>query len=152
MEDDGVVWLQCTNCTEGTVQSRDGATYPPPIPGGGVTALPAEIERVYGESRACFAVGAFTACELMCRKILMHLAVDVAGAQPGDTFTAYVDALEDQGYITTGLKPVVDTIRGRGNAATHELPASTEGEARTTLTIVEHLLRSLYEIPGLATP
>lgn len=86
----------------------------------------------------------------MCRKILMHVAVDVADAKEGKNFLAYVDALQSAGYITTGLKPVIDKIRARGNVANHELLASFEQESLTTLLITEHLLRSVYELPGLA--
>jgi hypothetical protein len=45
---------------------------------------------------------------------------------------------------------VFDKIRDRGNTANHELPASTEDEARTTLAITEYLLKGTYELPHLA--
>jgi hypothetical protein len=89
---------------------------------------------------------------MMCRKILMHVAVDSAGSAPGKHFAEYVNDLEAKGFITTGLTDVVDQVRDRGNAANHELPASTEAECRTTLAITEHLLRGVYELAGLATP
>jgi len=63
-----------------------------------------------------------------------------------------VDALDAAGYITTGMKPVVDQIRRRGNAANHDLPPSTEQEALATMSITEHLLEAMYELPSLATP
>jgi hypothetical protein len=88
----------------------------------------------------------------MCRKILMHLAVDVAGSEPGKSFVAYIDDLEAGNYIMAGLKPVVDQIRSRGNKANHELPASTEQESLTTLTITHHLLSGIYELPVLSSP
>jgi hypothetical protein len=88
---------------------------------------------------------------MMSRKILMHLAVDVAKAKEGQTFKDYLKALSDKGYITTGLEPVVDSVRERGNAANHELPASTKEKATATLSVVEHLLRSVYELPSLAS-
>ena len=88
----------------------------------------------------------------MCRKILMHVAVDVAGSKEGKSFVQYIDDLEREGYITKGLKDVVDLIRKRGNVANHELPASSEAEAAQTLAIVEHLLHSIYELPALVTP
>lgn len=66
----------------------------------------------------------------MCRKILMHVAVDVAGSKAGKSFVDYINDLESQGYNTKGLKDVVDLIRKRGNVANHELPASSEAERR----------------------
>lgn len=62
----------------------------------------------------------------------------------------YVDVLETAGCITTGLKPVVDQVRTRGNLANHDLPASSEQASLMTLTITRHLLEAMYELPGLA--
>ena len=50
-----------------------------------------------------------------------------------------------------GLKPVVDQIRNRGNKANHELPASSEQESIATMTITQHLLSGVYELPVLTT-
>jgi hypothetical protein len=114
-----------------------------------VRHLPADVDHAWREARSAFSVAAYTASEMMCRKILMHVAVDKAGAPAGKSFVEYVDTLDTAGYITTGLKGVVDIMRKRGNGANHELPASTEEEARTTLAVTEHLLRSVYELPSL---
>jgi hypothetical protein len=88
----------------------------------------------------------------MCRKILMHLAVDKVGAKAGAQFAGYVDALEKSGYVTQGLKTVVDQTRKRGNVANHELPSSSEQESVTTLTITEHLLAAMYSCPVWRLP
>jgi hypothetical protein len=48
-----------------------------------VDFLPPEIEMAWNEARNAYSVAAFTASEMMCRKILMHIAVDVAGAPCG---------------------------------------------------------------------
>ena len=87
----------------------------------------------------------------MCRKILMHLAVDKAGSAPGRGFVDYINDLQAQNYIMAGLQPVVDQVRNRGNKANHELPASTQQEALVTLTITQHLLIGVYELPALKT-
>ena len=62
--------------------------------------------------------GAFTASEIMCRKILMHVAVDKTGVDKGKAFTEYIDALDSAGYIPTGLKPKIDEIRTRETSPT----------------------------------
>ena len=111
--------------------------------------LPEDVAQAWREARTSHAVAAYTASEIMCRKILMHVAVDVVRAAAGKSFVQYVDDLENGGYITTGLKPVVDKVRVRGNVANHELPASAEADSLLTLKITEHLLRSVYELPGL---
>lgn len=142
---DSTLWLRCPDCGEGSVKLKDGSVYPTAPAGGAVKGLPLDVEGAWREVRIAQAVGAYTASEMMCRKILMHVAVDVAKATPGEKFVYYIDALESGNYLATGTKPAVDKIRGRGNDATHELPASTEEQALNTLGVTEYLLRGIYE-------
>lgn len=114
-----------------------------------MSGLPNDVETAWMEARRSFGAGAYTASEVMCRKILMHVAVDKAGADEGKDFVTYVKALDDQGYVPTGMKHVVESIRSRGNVANHELPASTDEDATTTMVVTEHLLRSVYELPEM---
>jgi len=148
----GVTFLLCPNCRDGSVVIRSGAVYPPAPAGGTVRGLPPDVEAAWREVRTAHAVAAYTASEMMCRKILMHIAVDLGLSKAGEQFITYVNDLEAAGYLTTGLKPVVDTLRSRGNIANHELPGSTEPDSLTTITITEYLLRGIYELPALATP
>lgn len=145
----GTRWLLCPVCNQGSVRVTTGAVYPVAPAGGNVAALPDDVAQAWREARTAHAVAAYTASEMMCRKILMHVAVDVAGRPPGESFVQYVDALEAGGYVAVGLKPVVDKVRQRGNGAAHELPASSEQDSLTTLRITEYLLRGTYELPGL---
>ena len=144
-----VFWLLCPNCQDGSVRTKSGAVYPVAPAGGSVTNLPADVAQAWREARTAHAVAAYTAAEIMCRKILMHLAVDVANSKAGATFKDYIADLDKAGYISTALKPAVEKVRDRGNAANHDLPASTEADSLVTLKITEHMLRSIYEIPGL---
>lgn len=148
------LWLRCPACGEGSVRAplvqRGGLVFPGALPGADVRNLPADVATAWSEARRAHSVGAYTAAEIMCRKILMHIAVDVAGSAPGKTFVAYVGDLEADNYIMAGLKPVVDQVRNRGNKANHELPASTEQESLTTLTITHHLLSGVYDLPSLS--
>jgi hypothetical protein len=151
------LWLRCPRCGQGSVRTPDrpgvfgGVVFPGSLPSSDVFNLPADVATAWAEARRAHSVGAYTAAEIMCRKILMHLAVDVAGSAAGKSFVAYVDDLDAGKYIMAGLKPVVDQIRSRGNKANHELPASTEQESITTMTITHHLLVGIYELPALTT-
>ena len=127
----------------------DGAVYPAAPAGGNVASLPDDVAQAWREARTAHSVAAYSAAEMMCRKILMHMAVDRAGANPGRKFVEYLDDLKSGGYLTTGTEPAVQKIKDRGNAANHELPASTEQESLATLGVTQYLLRGLYEIPGL---
>lgn len=131
------------------VRTKRGVVWPVAPVVAGVSNLPDDVAPAWKEAQSAHAVAAYTASEMMCRKILMHLAVDVAGGKVGGTFKGFIDDLDKAGYISTGLKPAVEKIKNRGNTANHDLPASTVEDSLVTLKITEHLLRSIYEIPGL---
>jgi Domain of unknown function (DUF4145) len=150
------LWLRCPACGEGSVRTATGPSggpgvvIPGALPSSTVSNLPSDVAAAWTEARRSHATGAYTAAEIMCRKILMHLAVDMSGSAPGKSFVQYIDDLEAGNYIMAGLKPVVDQIRSRGNKANHELPASTQQESISTMTITQHLLSGIYELPTLA--
>lgn len=154
---DKTLYLVCPSCRLGSVRSPYGSltqsfqVFPGQLPGAEVGNLPADVATAWAEARRAHSVGAYTAAEIMCRKILMHLAVGVAGSTSGKKFVEYINDLEAGNFIMAGLKPVVAQIRDRGNKANHELPASTEKESLTTLTITQHLMSGIYELPALTS-
>jgi hypothetical protein len=145
----GTVWLACPNCGEGSVVTRFGQVWPPSMYGSSIANLPTDVAQAWREARAAHAVAAYTGAEMMCRKILMHVAVDQGVSTAGKHFVEYVNDLDGAGYFSPGLKPIVDSVRDRGNTANHEIPASTEPDSVRTLKITEHLLRGIYELPAL---
>ena len=78
-------WLQCSHCHHPAVQDEDNTYLPGKMFGPVLEGLPAEVDRAYDEVRRCMAANAFTAAEALCRKILMHIAVD-KGAEEGGSF------------------------------------------------------------------
>ena len=143
-------WIRCTSCGAGSFVSHDGDVYPGPSVGRDVDGLPDNVQVAYDEARRCAQVNAFTACEMTCRKILMHIAVDKGAAATGLSFKGYVDYLEDNHHVTPAMKPWVDVIRKHGNIAVHDLPHVDRERALGTLTFTEHLLRNVYEMEHLA--
>lgn len=139
-----VSWLRCTACGKGAVL-QDDAVQPSGKAGEAVEGLPPEVQSAYDEARASASAGAYTACELMCRKILMHVAVD-KGAKEGEPFASYVDYLIAQGYLTPPMKPWADLIQQHANIATHKIPPSDKNRAFGTLSFTAQLLRLVYEM------
>jgi hypothetical protein len=88
-----IQWLWCPNCDDGSVAPTDGNVYPAVASGPVIEGLPNVIQDAYQEARRCMSVNAYTASELMCRKLLMHMAVD-KGAKEGLNFTDYLAHLE----------------------------------------------------------
>ena len=144
-----IKWLLCTNCGNGSVQNNDASILPGAMYGPNLQGIPPDAVSAYTESRKCLSVGAYTACELICRKILMHIAVD-KGAPEGDTFKNYLTFLETQGYITKPMKAWVELIKEHGNSSTHKLPSPDKPRAENTLMFTAELLRLVYEMEHIA--
>jgi len=66
----------CPNCNGPTYFERHKQAVPLPAFGDRVPHIDDEIiEFVYQEARQCTAIGAYTAAVMLCRKLLMHIAV-----------------------------------------------------------------------------
>ena len=139
-----IVWLLCPSCGHGSVQ-HGNTILPSLLSVPQVEGLPSDICQVYDEARKSFAVEAYTGCELLCRKILMGVAVD-RGAAEDKSFEHYVDYLKDNGHITASLKDMADIIRRNGNQSTHKIGQPDPERAEYTMGFTAQVLRSIYEI------
>lgn len=139
------MWLVCSNsdCNKASIY-EDGSIYPPGKFGETVKHLTEDVAKAYDEARNCFGIGAYTACELLCRKILMYVACD-KGAEEGKQFAHYIDFLEEKQLITSQMKPWIKKIKDNGNNSTHELKPREQKSAESTLSFTAHLLKIIYE-------
>jgi DNA-directed RNA polymerase subunit RPC12/RpoP len=144
-----VRWLQCPSCRQGSVFSKE-SVFPGSVFGPMIEGLPTEVKQAYDEARRCLSVNAYTAAEGLCRKILMHVAVD-KGAVAGQTFASYIDYLEQSGYVTPPMKDWVKLIKNHGNESQHQLKSPEQKRAQGTLLFTAQLLRSVYEMEHLAS-
>ena len=142
----------CPSCTKPTFFDTDRRQIPAPRLGNSVNGITDKgVEGLYNEARDCSMVGANTAAVLLARKLLMNIAVQ-HGAQAGKTFIDYIDYLSDNGFVPPNGRTWVDQIRKKGNEATHEIPQTTEQDARQILTFTEMLLKFVYEFPSMVNP
>lgn len=93
------------------------------------------------------AINAYTAATMLCRKLLMHVAVDQQ-AEAKKTFQFYVEYLVEKGLVSAGARGWVDAIRKAGNEPNHEIQTVSKSEAERTMAFVEGLLRNVYEYPA----
>ncbi|HYH86691.1 MAG TPA: DUF4145 domain-containing protein [Pyrinomonadaceae bacterium] len=136
----------CHLCNRPSLFVNDNQT--PGIPFGEIVAyLPVTVEALYNEARNCMTVSAFTAAVLLCRKILMNVAVDLK-AQPNKSFLEYVNYLSDKNYIPPNSKGWVDHIRNKGNEANHEIHLMSQTDAQELIGLTEMLLKIIYEFPN----
>ena len=144
------VWLVCPVCSYGLVIEYDGKIYPTAKYGEVLDGLPLDMSKVYEELRECMSIGAFSACQLLSRKILMHIAVDKCNGKEGDSFVNYIDDIVKAGYITPPMKPWVDKIRQEGNDATHTLNPPSQKDAENIMKFTTQLLKLVYEMDHIA--
>lgn len=146
---ENIKWILCPNCGNGSVCDEKGNIHPGVAFGPHITGLPNDIKEAYEEARRSMSLSAFTGSELICRKILMYVAVE-KGAKEGESFAFYLDHLEKVGYITPPMKEWVDLIRKHGNIAAHILEKPNQNRAESTLMFTAELLRIVYEMEYLA--
>jgi DNA-directed RNA polymerase subunit RPC12/RpoP len=135
----------CAVCDQATVLMGE-QQFPGVKFGGEVAGLPADVATLYGEVRECMGVSAYTAAVLLCRKLLMHVAVET-GANAGLKFVEYVQYLWDEHYVPPNAKGWVDHIREKGNEANHEITLMSRAEAEQLMSFTEVLLQLVYELP-----
>ena len=117
------------------------------MPGNEVGQLPKDIEALYLEARGAISVDCFTASVLICRKLLMNIAVSLTAA-PGKSFVEYVDFLANKNYVPPNGRGWVDHIRKKGNEATHEIALMSKADAMDLIAFSEMLLKFIYEFPA----
>lgn len=139
----------CPNCNKPTFIDEiiNTTQFPLPRRENKLHHIPSEVNKVYQEALDSYSAGAFTGTTLLCRKLLMNIAVNL-GAKENQNFAEYVKFLDDEGYITKTSHDWVDIIRKIGNKATHNLDVSTKEEAENVLTFCEMLLKTNYEYPN----
>lgn len=143
-------YLLCPSCAHASVWHQDtGDIIPGGLPGRKIEGLPETVESVYEEARKCFSVGAYTASELLCRKIIMNVAVE-KNADGNKSFKYYITYLSGNHYIHPDIMDWADKIRKNGNESTHEIDSPDKKRAHSTLDFTRVLLEIIYAMPKLA--
>lgn len=101
--------------------------------------LPEELEKIYDEIRKNISNNCYTSAVLLSRKLLMNFAVE-QGADVGLKFIEYVNYLEDNRFTPPKSRDWVDSIRKKGNEATHEIELMDFDTAKQLLIFLEMLL------------
>ena len=138
----------CPNCQGPTFLTIIGEQIPGPLMGSSVSNVPESLNALYEEARKCATNNCYTSSVMVCRKILMNIAVE-QGASEGLKFIEYVNYLSDKGFILPNGKGWADHIRKKGNEANHEITLMDENDARDLIIFIEMLLKFIYEFPNM---
>lgn len=135
-----VICPHCNNPTYFNYSDR----YPGETHGPDVKKLSVVVQNAYNEARVCFSNNSFTACAMMCRKIIMNVSVG-EGAKEGESFISYIDFIKNNNLIGKKSNYRLDKIRQSGNDANHQIREISKEEARELLDITSFLLITLFE-------
>jgi hypothetical protein len=117
---------------------------PSSLYGENIKKLPDNISSIYDQARSSFSVKAYSGSVMLCRKLIMNVAVD-HGAKKGLNFVEYVDYLDKEGYIPRNSKEWVNEIRKQGNIENHEIELTDEKKCIDIIDFTAMLLKMLYE-------
>lgn len=153
LREGGPAWYLCTNCRRPSVLDG-GVVQPSSRPLRTPRGLPSIDASIWEEARSCLGVYAYSATVMLCRKLLLHVAVEkgLPAKDKRNRAPSYMDAvkhLESVGVITTDMREWVDEIKDIGNDANHELTPIAEAQARDVATFTEQLLILAYEMRAL---
>lgn len=139
----------CSFCRRPTIfdSAYGQEQIPGPTFGNHVDFLPPEVESIYNEARASHSAGAFSGSVMLCRKILMNVAVS-KGATVGENFQFYIDYLESKNYLPPDGRDWVDEIRKVGNDVNHEIKSKNKTESEEIINFAEMLLKIIFEFPN----
>jgi hypothetical protein len=145
----GLIYI-CHFCNQPTFFDCFGMQWPGVAFGRPVNDIPDKaVQDLYEEARRITGVGGYTAAVLICRKLLMHIAV-TKGAPVGQTFISYVEFLSANHFVPPDAQEWVDHIRTKGNEANHEILVMTKDDAEDLLSFIEMLLKIIFEFPATA--
>ncbi len=152
--------LECRSC--GRPCFRQGWTYNPQLEGTWswriyidpegrlplrvALCLPSKVGKLYRETWQAFHCGAFTLAAVGMRAVVEAVCIDrhCKGADLQQKIRKLI------GVLSAGDIHHLQTHRALGNAAVHQMETPSSAELCAALDVLEHLLKTLYELPRRA--
>jgi hypothetical protein len=110
--------------------------------------LPGAVSDVLKETLVAFNAGARLLTAVGLRAVVESLCLDQKCA--GKNLKEKLEDLASKGSIATAQATFLDLHRLIGNEAVHEMIAPSSEELAAALDIVESVLKTTYELPGIA--
>ena len=142
----------CTHCGQVTFfRVADGLQMPGVLYGDNVEHLPTDIATLYEEARTCYGEGAFNACAMACRKILLHVAEEKGlKVEKKTTFIEAVNYLFEEGWMPKSARIWIDALKKIGNDANHKIELVEDKAARIAITFTQQMLENVFQNVALA--
>ena len=139
----------CSHCTRPTIfrlvpSEQKSIVLPAPNVAKKIKGMPDEVKQAYVEACKCLAYDAPTTAVMMCRKLLVYVAVQEGAERDLDGYVPYVNFLKEKGHVPPNAHKMVDHVRKIGNDANHELKPVDPAEAEALLSFMGMLLTFIY--------
>ncbi len=139
----------CPHCQLPTMTTGDFYWRLPAYPPGTfIEHVPTQLAALYDEARAAAGANAHTAAVMVCRVLLMNIAVD-RGAKKRQTYDFYINYLFEGHYLSPDGKQVAEYVKRLGNDANHKIVMMDSDASGAVIRIIEALFRQIYETPNL---
>lgn len=142
----------CPHCTQPSIfklklgsSGHKSLALPAPNVAKKIKGMPDEVKHAYIEACKCLAQNAPTTAVMMCRKLLVYVAIQEGAKKDLDGYGPYVNFLKEKGHVPPNAHKMVDLVRKIGNDANHELKPVDPAEAEALLSFMGMLLTSIYE-------
>ena len=147
--DDHMRIYVCSHCTQPTIFKFDMGGHkllslPAPNVAKKIKGMPDKVKQAYVEACKCLAQDAPTTAVMMCRKLLVYVAVQEGAERDLDGYVPYVNFLKEKGHVPPNAHKMVDLVRKIGNDANHELKPVDPTEAEALLSFMGMLLTFIY--------
>ena len=139
----------CPHCKLPTLRTyAEDWQSPSHPPGAFIEHVPDQLAKLYDEARAAAGANAHTAAVMVCRVLLMNIAVD-RGAKRRETYDFYINYLFEGHYLSPDGKQVAEYVKRLGNDANHKIVIMDSDASGAVIRIIEALFRQIYETPNL---
>ena len=139
----------CPHCNRPTYFYGGRIQVPKPLPLSPVTGVEDNVRDLFEEARKCISTESYTAVAMLCRKLLMNIAVD-QGAKKNKKFQEYVEYIQEENLVSKNAKELLTEIKDIGNDANHEISQVSEEQANQIIKFINEVIRQIYRVKSLS--
>lgn len=144
----------CPHCTQPTLFTYSVRTgvwiqVPKPLPLSPITDAKDDVKDLFEEARKCMSTESYTAVAMICRKLLMNIAVD-HGAEENQKFKVYVEYIQSENLVSKSATELLTEIKDIGNDANHEIPQVSVEKANQIIELTNEVIRQIYKVKTLS--
>jgi hypothetical protein len=109
--------------------------------------VPNNLEELYNESVDSYNIGSLILCAGGLRSLVEGICID-QGINDKSNLNRKISGLHEKGILTESQTSILHELRFMGNNALHDLKKPTKKEFELAFDIIEHILKTIYDLPA----